>query len=66
MTNYQTAEPEVRLSRILGIIDDVHNEIHFAMLPDESMERVDQLLLEARAITRGLIGRVPDMTMVAE
>ena len=65
MRDYTKTTVETRYSRLIGLIDDISNEIHFVSGTEEAQEAVLDMLDEARIIIRSLQTQVTELTLEA-
>ncbi len=63
--DYTVAPIEVRHARLISLVDDISNEIRFAVGAEEAQEAVLDMLDEQRAIVRSLQAGPGELTLEA-
>ena len=64
--DYTAAPIEVRHARLIALVDDIANEIRFAVGVEEAQEAVLDMLDEQRAIVRSLQASPGELDLVAD
>ena len=66
MRDFTEAPVEVRYARIIGILDDMANEVNFVAGTEDAHEAILDMIDEARALVRSLQAAPQELTLTAE